>query len=170
MMRIGHGFDSHRFSDDPNRRLMLGGVCVRDDNGLAGNSDADVVMHAATDAVLGALGLGDIGSYFDPTDAQWSDADSAQFLAFAVGKAREQGWQVQNIDCTVLAETPKLAPHRDAMVANMTALCAAPVNVKATTAEKMGAFGRGEGMACWAVALLTQEQPDSSLKLKSGNR
>lgn len=161
MLRIGHGFDAHRFSDDEHRRLMLGGVCVRAHHGLVGHSDADAVMHATTDAILGALGLADIGSHFDDKDPQWHNADSAQFLEFAVAKAREEGWEIQNVDCTLLAEVPKIAPFREAIIENMTAVCGAQFNLKATRAEAMGAIGRKEGVACWAVVLLTKSDSPS---------
>jgi len=153
-VRIGQGFDVHPFSPDPDRPLVLGGVRVEDGRGLAGHSDADVVAHAVTDALLGAAGLGDIGQHFPDTDAAWAGADSIDLLCRAVADVREAGWQPANVDCTVIAEAPRLAPHRPAMESRLTAAVGAPVTVKGKRAEGLGALGRNEGIACLAVALL----------------
>jgi 2-C-methyl-D-erythritol 2,4-cyclodiphosphate synthase len=156
-MRVGQGFDVHPFSDDPVRPLILAGVTVTDSPGLAGHSDADVVAHAVADALLGAAGLGDIGSHFPDTDPQWAGADSLALLRHVAGLVAP--WRIANVDCTVVVEAPKLAPHRAAMEANLAAALGAPASVKAKRAEGLGALGRGEGIACWAVALL-EAAPD----------
>lgn len=153
-MRVGHGFDVHAFSDDPDRVLVLGGVTFPGERGLAGHSDADVVAHACADAILGAAGLGDLGRHFPDTDPRWADANSLTLLTEVVRMVAEAGWAVANVDCTVLAEAPRLAPRREAMEQGLTAAVAAPVTVKATTAEGLGAIGRGEGIAAQAVVLL----------------
>ena len=155
-VRVGQGFDVHRFSDDPQRVLKLGGVAF-DGRGLQGHSDADVVAHAVTDALLGAAGLGDIGEHFPDTDPQWKDADSLVLLAHAGTLVRADGWIIGNVDCSVVCETPKLAPHRAAMQANLSQACGAPVTVKGRRAEGLGALGRQEGIACWAVAVISKE-------------
>jgi 2-C-methyl-D-erythritol 2,4-cyclodiphosphate synthase len=154
MTRVGMGFDVHPFSDDPDRRLVLGGVPMPGERGLAGHSDADVVAHAVADALLGAGGLGDLGRHFPDTDPAWAGADSLAILAAVVGLLAGAGWSVGNVDCTVVLEAPKLAPHRDRMAANLAGVVGADVSVKATRAEGLGAIGRGEGVACWAVALV----------------
>jgi len=149
------GFDVHPFSDDPTRRLVLGGVHLPGERGLRGHSDADVVAHAVADAVLGAAGLGDLGEHFPDTDAAWAGADSLAILARVVELVAGGGWSVGNIDCTVVLEAPKLAPHRAEMAGLLgDVVGGAGVSVKATRAEGLGAIGRGEGVACWAVALL----------------
>lgn len=153
-MRIGQGFDVHRFSDDPTRRLVLGGVHLPGARGLAGHSDADVIAHAIGDALLGAGGLGDLGQHFPDTDPAWAGADSLAILAGVVALLTDAGWSVANVDCTVVLEAPTLAPHREQMVANLAGVVGADVSVKATRAEGLGAIGRGEGVACWAVALV----------------
>jgi 2-C-methyl-D-erythritol 2,4-cyclodiphosphate synthase len=153
-VRVGMGFDVHAFSDDPGRRLVLGGVEFEGARGLAGHSDADAVVHAVADALLGATGQGDIGDHFPDTDPQWADADSLALLAEVVGRVRSSGWRTANVDCTVVLEAPRLSPHRDAMQERLTAVVGAPVTVKASTAEGLGFIGRGEGVACWAVALV----------------
>lgn len=153
-MRVGLGFDVHPFSDDPSRRLVLGGVHLAGERGLAGHSDADVVAHAIADALLGAGGLGDLGQHFPDSDPLWAGADSLAILAGVAGLLRGAGWTVGNVDCTVVLEAPRLAPHRDEMVARLTTAVGATVSVKATRAEGLGAIGRGEGVACWAVALV----------------
>ena len=155
-MRVGHGFDVHGFSDDAARVLRLGGVDIPGHRGLAGHSDADVVAHAVTDAVLGAAGLGDIGQLFPDTDAAYAGADSMGLLRAAMALVAEHGWTVENVDVTVVAEAPRLAPHRDAMQDLLGAAVGAPVSVKGKRAEGLGAVGRGEGIACFAVALLSQ--------------
>ena len=153
--RVGLGFDVHPFSDDLADRLVLGGVELTGERGLAGHSDADVVAHAIADAVLGACGLGDLGQHFPDTDPAWAGADSLAILAAVVALASDAGWAVGNVDCTVVLEAPKLAPHRAEMVRRLHDVVVAPVSVKATRAEGLGAIGRGEGVACWAVALVT---------------
>jgi 2-C-methyl-D-erythritol 2,4-cyclodiphosphate synthase len=153
-VRVGLGFDVHPFSDDPGRRLVLGGVHLPGERGLAGHSDADVVAHAIGDALLGAAGLGDLGQHFPDTDPAWAGADSLAMLAGVVALVAGAGWSVGNVDCTVVLEAPKLAPHRATMVANLAGVVGAGVSVKATRAEGLGAIGRGEGVACWAVALV----------------
>lgn len=153
-MRVGLGFDVHPFSDDPSRRLVLGGVHLEGERGLAGHSDADVVAHAIADALLGAAGLGDLGQHFPDTDPAWAGADSLRLLAHVTDLVRVAGWSPGNVDCTVVLEAPKLAPHRDQMMSRLAAVVGADVSVKATRAEGLGAIGRGEGVACWAVALV----------------
>ena len=147
--RIGIGYDSHRFAEG--RRLVLGGVEVPSEHGLAGHSDADVVTHAVIDALLGAGGLGDLGTLFPDDDERWRDADSVDMLRVAVGQL--PGRPV-NIDATVICEWPRLEPHRGEMERRLSGVVSAPVSVKATTNEGMGAIGRGEGIACVAVALV----------------
>jgi 2-C-methyl-D-erythritol 2,4-cyclodiphosphate synthase len=155
-LRVGQGFDVHPFSDDPGRPLRLGGVEVTGPGarGLSGHSDADAVAHALADAILGAAGLGDLGRHAPDTDEQWAGADSLAILALVVERARAAGWTVVNGDCTVVAEQPRLAAFVDAMAGRLGAVLEAPVNVKATRAEGLGAVGRGEGIACTAVVLL----------------
>lgn len=153
-MRIGFGFDVHPFTDDPARRLVLGGVHVAGFRGLAGHSDADPVAHAVADAVLGAAGLGDLGGLFPDTDPAWAGADSIELLEVVRDRAAAAGFGPVNADCTVVAEAPRLAPHRDRMVARLSGALGAPVSVKATRAEGLGALGRVEGIACMAVVLL----------------
>jgi 2-C-methyl-D-erythritol 2,4-cyclodiphosphate synthase len=155
-VRIGQGIDIHRFSDDPTRPLVLGGVVIEGARGLGGHSDADAVCHALADAVLGAVGLGDLGRHFPDTDPAWAGADSVELLTEVVRMAGEQGFTAVNGDCTVVAETPRLAPHTEAMVTRLSAVLGAPVSVKATRAEGLGALGRAEGIACLAVVLLEQ--------------
>jgi len=152
---IGFGYDSHRF--EAGRPLVLGGVVIEHDIGLAGHSDADVLAHAITDALLGAAGLGDIGRHFPDTDERWRDADSIELLRAVGAMLDEQGLVVVNVDATLVLEAPKIAPHAEAMrerLADAIAVDAARVNVKATTGEGMGFIGRGEGAAAFAVAAL----------------
>ncbi len=153
-MRIGQGIDVHRFSEDPDRRLVLGGVEIEGARGLAGHSDADAVCHALADAMLGALGLGDLGRHFADTDPAWEGADSTELLRAVVAMAADEGYACANADCTVLADTPRLAPHTPAMAERLGTVVGAPVSVKATRAEGMGAIGRAEGIACVAVVLM----------------
>ena len=151
--RTGMGFDVHAFSGDG--PLMLGGIEVPHPRGLAGHSDADVVLHAITDALLGAAGLGDIGEHFPPTDARWKDAESSLFLAHAVALVRDKGAVIDHLDCTIIAEAPKVGPHREAMrerIAQIAGLSVEQVSVKATTTEGLGFTGRREGIAAQAVA------------------
>ena len=152
-MRIGQGFDIHRFADD-DRPLVLAGVRIAGERGLHGHSDADAIAHAVSDALLGAAGLGDIGEHFPDTDPQWKGADSMQILRQVVGKVRAAGWRVENVDVNVICERPKIAPHREEMQANLAAAVGAPVSVKGRRAEGLGSIGRVEGIACMAVALL----------------
>jgi 2-C-methyl-D-erythritol 2,4-cyclodiphosphate synthase len=152
--RVGSGFDVHPFADDPDRRLVLGGVVVESDRGLAGHSDGDVVTHAVADALLGASGLGDLGLHFPDTDPAWRGADSTDLLAEVVRMVAEQGWAVANVDCSVVLEAPRLAPHRAAMESRLGEVVGGPVSVKAKRAEGLGTLGRGEGIACWAVTLI----------------
>ena len=151
---VGIGFDVHPFSDDPDRALVLGGVVFDGERGLAGHSDADAVAHACCDAILGVAGLGDIGSLFPDDDDRWRNADSIALLAEAAARVRRTGRRIGNIDCTVVAERPRLAPRRDEMQARLSAAAGAPVTVRGKRAESLGAVGRGEGIACWAVAVL----------------
>ena len=154
-VRIGHGYDVHRLVEG--RRLILGGVDIPWERGLLGHSDADVLTHAVMDALLGAAGLGDIGRHFPDTDPAYAGADSLKLLAYVVALLRERGFTVGNVDATVLAQRPKLAPHIPQMRDNLArAMGVDPgqVNVKATTEEGLGFTGSGEGMAAHAVALI----------------
>lgn len=153
-MRVGVGFDVHPFSDDPDRVLVLGGVTITGERGLAGHSDADVVAHAVADALLGAAGEGDLGTRFPDTDPAWAGADSLELLAEVVGVVSRTGWSPVNVDCAVVLAAPALAPHRAAMEQRLTAAVGADVGVKAKRPEGLGALGRQEGVACWAVALV----------------
>lgn len=156
-MRIGIGEDIHRIDDA--RTLVLGGVIIEEGPGLAGHSDADVLLHAITDAVLGAAALGDIGHHFPPSDPRYAHADSADFLRVALRLAREAGYDVGNIDATVSAERPKLAPyiaHIRERIAGIAGVEVGRVSVKAKTAEGLDAVGRGEAMAARAVVLLEE--------------
>jgi 2-C-methyl-D-erythritol 2,4-cyclodiphosphate synthase len=157
-MRVGQGFDIHRFSDDPTRKLVLGGVVFVGERGLVGHSDADAIAHAVTDALLGAAGLGDIGQHFPDTDPQWKGIDSLVILRLAVALLADAGWIVGNVDCSVVCEQPKLAPHRAEMQQRLSEAAGAPVTVKGRRAEGLGALGRGEGIACWAVAIIQQNE------------
>ena len=157
-VRVGQGFDIHRVSDDPARRLVLGGVVFEGERGLHGHSDADAIAHAVTDALLGAAGLGDIGQHFPDTDPQWKGADSLQLLRHTAGLLSDAGWMVGNVDCSVVCEQPKLAPRRDEMQQRLSAAAGAPVTVKGRRAEGLGALGRGEGIACWAVAVIQRHE------------
>ena len=155
-LRIGQGIDFHRFSEEPDRPLVLGGVVVIGPGarGLDGHSDADAVAHALTDAILGAARLGDIGTHFPPGDPAWAGADSMDLLSRAVALAAAAGWELENADCTVMAEAPRLAPFVVPMMARLEEVAGAPVSVKATTTEGMGAIGRGEGIGAIAIVLL----------------
>jgi 2-C-methyl-D-erythritol 2,4-cyclodiphosphate synthase len=150
--RVGIGYDAHRLVEG--RRLVLGGVEVPHERGLTGHSDADVLTHAVIDALLGAAGLGDLGSHFPPEDERWRDADSLDLLRTVVGML---SGAVGNVDATVICEEPRLAEYRAEMERNLGEVLAAPVSVKLTTNEGMGALGRGEGIACMAVALIGAE-------------
>lgn len=154
-IRIGEGWDVHALV--PGRKLILGGVEIAHTVGLMGHSDADVLLHAITDAVLGAAGLGDIGRHFPDTDAQFKGADSSVLLAEAMRRVRAQGWELVNVDSTIVAQAPKLAPHMAAInagVAKALGVKADQVNVKAKTAEKLGPVGMGQSMEARAVVLL----------------
>ncbi|MBM4142237.1 MAG: 2-C-methyl-D-erythritol 2,4-cyclodiphosphate synthase [Lentisphaerae bacterium] len=159
MTRTGIGFDAHRFA--AGRRLVLGGVTIPHERGLEGHSDADVLCHAVADALLGAVAAGDIGQHFPDTDPRWKDADSLDLLKRVAALLRERGARPVNVDVTVLAERPRLAPHAEAMRRNLAAAMDIPVgrvSVKATTVEKMGALGREEGIAALAAAAVAEEQ------------
>jgi 2-C-methyl-D-erythritol 2,4-cyclodiphosphate synthase len=156
IVRIGHGFDVHPFSDDVGRRLVLGGVSVAGAPGLAGHSDGDVIAHAVIDALLGAAGLGDIGQQFPDNDPALQGADSLQLLERVVGTIRAAQWVPQNVDCTVVLEAPKIAPLRTAIQSRLSDTVGAPVTIKGKRAEGLGSLGRSEGVACFAVALLTR--------------
>jgi 2-C-methyl-D-erythritol 2,4-cyclodiphosphate synthase len=155
-VRVGQGFDVHRFSDDPARRLVLGGVEFPGEPGLIGHSDADVIAHACADALLGSAGLGDIGLLFPDTDERWRDADSIELLAVVADRVIAAGFLPGNIDCSVVCERPKLAPRRDEMQQRLSEAVGAPVTVKGNRAEGLGALGRAEGIACWAVAVVSR--------------
>ncbi len=163
MMRIGHGFDVHPLV--AGRALILGGVRIPHHKGLAGHSDADVLIHAVCDACLGAAALGDIGRHFPDSDARYKNIDSRALLRAVRGLIADSGWRVENLDVTVVAEAPRLAPHVAAMVDNLAAdlgLTAGQVNIKATTTERLGYAGREEGVAAHAVALLSSAGPAGS--------
>lgn len=154
-VRIGEGWDVHALV--PGRPLILGGVNIPHTAGLLGHSDADVLLHAITDAVLGAAGLGDIGRHFPDTDPQFKGADSSVLLAEAMRRVRAQGWELVNVDSTLVAQAPKLAPHMPAIAAGVSRALGVPaeqVNVKAKTAEKLGPVGQGQSIEARAVALL----------------
>jgi 2-C-methyl-D-erythritol 2,4-cyclodiphosphate synthase len=163
-LRVGQGIDVHRFSDRADRPLVLGGVTITGDGarGLEGHSDADAVAHAIADAVLGAAGLGDLGRHAPDTDPAWRGADSIVILARTVALAAAAGWVPVNADCTVVAEQPALAPYVDRMADGLADVLGAPVNVKATRAEGLGALGRAEGIACTAVVLLAESPAPSA--------
>ena len=158
MIRIGQGFDVHKF--EVGRPLILGGVLIPHDKGLAGHSDADVLLHTITDAALGAIGEGDIGRHFPDTDAAFKDADSAVLLEKIWELVNDRGYVLGNIDCTVIAERPKMSPHIEAIqkrVAELLQADVSQVNVKATTSEKLGFTGREEGIAAMATILLQKK-------------
>lgn len=157
MIRIGQGYDSHALV--PGRRLVLGGVEIPAERGLLGHSDADALLHAVTDALLGALALGDIGRHFPDTEPRFAGADSRVLLRGAVALIEQRGWQVGNLDCTVIAQAPKLAPHIPAMIRHLAedlGVRADCVNVKAKTAERLGPEGRGESISAQAVVLVVR--------------
>lgn len=157
-VRMGTGFDVHRLSEG--EELWLGGVKIDHDKGLAGHSDADVALHALVDAILGAIGNGDIGTHFPPSDEQWRGAASGRFLAHAVGLAADAGYRVGNLDLTIICEAPKIGPHKDRMrekIAELAGVQVEAVSVKATTTERLGFTGRGEGIAAQAAATLIRE-------------
>jgi len=148
-LRVGIGYDSHRFAEG--ERLVIGGVEIAHDRGLTGHSDADVLTHALIDALLGAGGLGDLGELFPASEEQWRDANSIDLLRIVVGR---MSGAVANVDVTVICEEPKLGPYKAEISSLLTGVLSAPVSVKASTNEGMGAIGRGEGIACMAVALV----------------
>lgn len=161
LVRVGNGFDIHRVGTDG--ELVLGGCHFPGLPALVGHSDGDAIAHAVTDAVLGAAGLGDIGSWFPDDDPQLAGADSLELLARAAAAVRAAGWQVGNADCSVICDTPKLAPRRDEMQRNLAAALGAPVSVKGRRPEGLGALGRGEGVVCMAsVVLVAATEPLTS--------
>jgi 2-C-methyl-D-erythritol 2,4-cyclodiphosphate synthase len=154
-IRIGHGFDVHAFAEE--RRLIIGGVDIPHARGLLGHSDADVLIHAVCDALLGAAGLGDIGRHFPDSDPRYKGIDSRKLLRHVSALLDERGWKVGNVDATIIAQAPKMAPHIPAMRANLAddlGIEAAAINVKATTTERLGFTGREEGIAAEAVCLI----------------
>ena len=156
--RVGLGHDIHRLA--PGRKFVLGGLDIDFELGPVGHSDADVLLHAITDALLGAAGLGDIGEWFPDDDPQWSGADSSRFLAEALTEVRRRGWQVANLDCTIFAQRPTISPHKPAIrrrLAELMNIAAEVVNVKAKTGEEVGPIGRGEAVAADAVVLLVRD-------------
>ena len=155
-LRVGHGFDVHHYSDDPGRALVLGGERFEGCRGLAGHSDADVVAHACIEALLGAAGLGDIGAMFPDSDPALSGADSIGLLAEAAAAVRAAGWAPVNVDCSVVLDAPMLAPRLSAMRSRLSQAAGAPVTVSGRRSEGVGALGRGEGVAAWAVALVAR--------------
>jgi 2-C-methyl-D-erythritol 2,4-cyclodiphosphate synthase len=155
-LRVGHGFDTHPLV--AGRPLRLGGTVIPHETGLKGHSDADVVLHAVANALLGAIGAGDLGRHFPPGDSRYRDADSGRLLTEVFSLVRGQGYAVVNLDVTVVAQAPPLAPYINAMVNRLAELVGAPasaVNVKAASPEHLGALGRGEGIAAWAIVLLS---------------
>jgi 2-C-methyl-D-erythritol 2,4-cyclodiphosphate synthase len=156
-VRVGQGVDVHPFSADPQRSLVLGGVRIPDAPGLEGHSDADVVLHALADALLGAAGRGDIGVLFGSAEPEYAEADSQVFLAGALAEVTAAGWRVGNADLTVVGERPRVGPYRARIVASVAGLLGVDpgaINLKATTSDGLGFLGRGEGVACLAVVLL----------------
>lgn len=153
--RVGQGFDIHRFVAGPSDRvLVLGGVKFPNEKPLVGHSDADVIAHAVADALLGAAALGDIGMHFPDTDPKWAGADSLTLLARVAQLVREAGYEIGNVDCSVVCEKPKIAPHREEMQKLLSNAAGAQITVKGRRAEQLGALGREEGIACWAVAVI----------------
>jgi 2-C-methyl-D-erythritol 2,4-cyclodiphosphate synthase len=156
-LRIGSGYDVHAFA--PNRSLVLGGVTIPYELGLAGHSDADAVIHAVVDALLGAAALGDIGQHFPSHDPRWKDQPGSVFLGYTLGLLCQQGWHISNIDATIVAQRPQMQPHIPAMRAHLAehlGLDREQVSIKATTTDGLGFTGRREGIACYAVALIEQ--------------
>jgi 2-C-methyl-D-erythritol 4-phosphate cytidylyltransferase/2-C-methyl-D-erythritol 2,4-cyclodiphosphate synthase len=160
VVRTGMGFDVHAFTGEG--PVMMGGIAIPHDRGLAGHSDADVVLHSITDALLGAAGHGDIGQHFPPSDPQWKGASSDRFLEHAAALVRGDGGLIDHVDCTVICEAPKVAPHREAMrsrVAEILGLPVSAVSIKATTTDHLGFAGRGEGIAAQAIATVRIPDP-----------
>jgi 2-C-methyl-D-erythritol 2,4-cyclodiphosphate synthase len=165
VIRVGQGFDVHPFDDS--RPLILGGVRIAESGGLAGHSDADAVLHAVVDALLGAAGAGDIGQYFPSEDPKWKGADSARFIREAKRIIDEMDGAIANLDITIIAQKPKLAPHREAMrgsIAQMLSIPAGRVNVKATTTDHLGFIGRSEGICAMAIVVIEIETEGRRLK------
>lgn len=167
VVRIGQGVDVHPYHPDPGRRLVLGGVHIPEGPGLDGHSDADVVVHACVDALLGAAGLGDIGTLFGSDDPIYAGADSQVFLADALARVAQAGWRVGNVDITLVGQRPRIGPHRARMRATLATLLGVDVtqvNLKATTTDGLGFTGRGEGLACLAVVLLVASLTGSATR------
>ena len=164
-MRVGIGYDVHAFAQpEAGRPLMIGGVAIPHDRGLAGHSDADVLLHAVVDALLGAAALGDIGTYFPSSDARWRNASSADFLAHTVALLAQGGWRIENVDATVVMEAPRLGPHVAAIraaLADLLQVALECVSVKGKTTDRLGFTGRAEGVACYAVALISRPASES---------
>lgn len=163
MIRVGQGLDIHAFSEDPERPLILGGVHIPEGPGLEGHSDADVVLHALTDALLGAAALGDLGTLFGTDDPRYADAPSSVFLEEALGRIGRAGWQLVNADCTVVAQRPRLGPHRIRITDGVQQLIGAQpgaISVKSTSTDALGALGRGEGVACLCTVLIGRTEGD----------
>jgi 2-C-methyl-D-erythritol 2,4-cyclodiphosphate synthase len=161
-VRVGQGVDVHPFSADGSRLLVLGGVRIPNEPALDGHSDADVVLHATVDALLGAAGLGDIGTLFGSEDPDYAGADSQVFLAGALRQVTRAGWRVCNVDITLIGQRPRIGPYRDrisASVATLLGVQSGQVNIKATTSDGLGFTGRGEGLACMATVLLQATRP-----------
>jgi 2-C-methyl-D-erythritol 2,4-cyclodiphosphate synthase len=159
MIRVGSGFDAHRFSDG--RKLMIGGIEIPNAKGLRGHSDADVLLHALADALLGAAGLDDIGTHFPDSHKKWKDASSAMFICEIRKMLTKQRWEIVNADLTIISEAPKISPHRAKIKKSVAALLGIPsdaINVKATSTDQMGAMGRGEGIAAHAVVLIERKR------------
>ena len=160
MFRIGFGFDAHRFSEG--RKLILGGLEIPYRIGLAGHSDADVLTHAICDALLGAMGEGDIGTHFPDSDPRFKDMSSLSFLREIMDTLKSKGFEIENIDCTIVCESPRITPHVPAIkdsLAQITGLSGGALSIKATTSDRMGFTGRGEGIASYAVALIRSTTP-----------
>lgn len=157
-IRVGQGFDIHRFTEsvEAERPLILGGVVFPGERSLVGHSDSDVIAHAVADALLGAAALGDIGEHFPDTDSRWKNVDSMMLLRQVAQMLSAGGYDIGNVDCSVVCERPKLAPNRSLMQLRLSDAIGAPVTVKGRRAEGLGALGRNEGIACWAVAVISQ--------------
>ena len=160
-IRVGVGYDVHAFAaPEAQRPLVIGGVMIPYERGLAGHSDADVLLHALVDALLGATGLGDIGTHFPSSDSRWRDTASSAFLTYTLDLLKEQGWRIGNVDATIVAEHPRMTPHIPEIRARLAEVMGAPldiVSVKAKTTDGLGFTGRSEGIACYAVALIERE-------------
>ena len=157
MIRVGQGLDVHSFSDDPDRLLVLGGVILPEGPGLAGHSDADVVLHALVDAMLGAAALGDLGTVFGTDDPRYADAPSSVFVAETMRRLSQAGWRLTSADCTIVAQRPRIAPYRVRItdgVHQILGVDPGTVSVKSTSTDQLGAIGQGEGIACLAVAVV----------------